>query len=350
MNEKDLENAYYDPKKPGSFSGLHGFKRTLKGKIKDSDLKEWMIDQETYTLHRPIRKKFNRNRIVVYGIDNTWQADLIDLQELTQINSGYKYLLTIIDVFSKYAWAIPLKNKSNNSIIEAFKKIFRSRKPLRIHTDQGQEFLGRECQQFLKRNKIQFYFLNSEMKAAIVERFNRTLKEKMWRYFTKSRKKRYIDVLDDLMHSYNNTFHRSIKMTPVQVKKENEDKVFLNLYGKKDLNKISHKFSVGDRVRLSKNKFTFEKGYTPNWTDEFFTITEVIIRDIPVYKVKDYNGEEIKGVFYEQELQKIKKTDDVYRIEKIIKTRKTRRGVEYLVKWLGWPDKFNNWILAQDLQ
>ena len=186
MSEKQLEKLYYDPKQPGSYSGYYGFRKTLRDeKIKNKKLKEWLMDQETYTLHRPLRKKFKRNRIVVYGKDNTWQADLIDLQDLASINSNYKYLLTVIDVFSKYAWVVPLKNKTNKIVIEAFKKIFKNRKPERLHTDQGQEFLGKECQKYLKNEKVSFYILNSEMKASIVERFNRTLKEKMWRYFTK---------------------------------------------------------------------------------------------------------------------------------------------------------------------
>jgi hypothetical protein len=351
MSEKLFAETYYDPKKPGSYSGLVGFKKA-NDKFDKKEVKEWMLDQETYTLHKPLRKKFKRNRIIVYGINNTWQADLVDLRDLSKINNGYKYILTVVDVFSKRAWAIPLVDKTNKSVINAFKNIFNSDKPLRIHTDQGQEFLGKECEKFFKQNHIKLYYLNSEMKASIVERFNRTLKERMWRYFTKSHKKKYIDVLEDLVSSYNNTYHRSIKMKPSQVNSRNENKVFLNLYGaRKDLSVVNPKFKVGDTVRLSKNKWHFEKGYTPNWTDEIFTVIEVINLDIPVYRVKDLQDEEIKGVFYEQELQKIKKSDDVYQVEKIIKTRKNRQGkIEHFVKWLGWPDKFNSWIPAENIE
>lgn len=350
MNTEVLEKLYYDPKNPGSFSGIQGFKRTLKDKISNKDLKKWFMDQDTYTLHKPLKKKFTRNRIVVYGIDNTWQADLIDLRDLSSINSGFNYLLTVIDVFSKFAWAIPLKNKTNKTIIEAFKKIFSSKRiPNRIHTDKGSEFIGKVCQQYLKKNKVHFYILNSEMKASIIERFNRTLKEKMWRYFTKLRKKKYIDVIDDLVYSYNHSYHRSIKMRPIDVNKQNEDKVFLNLYGIKSLDIVAPKFKVGDKVRISKNKYLFDKGYTPNWTQELFIISEVIIRDIPVYKIKDLANEEIKGVFYEPELQKVTKTDEVFLVEEILKKRKTKRGVEVLIKWLGYPDKFNSWVLESDV-
>jgi len=315
-----------------------------------------MQEQDSYTLHKPFRKNFLRSKIIVYGIDDTWQADLIDIQKLASENKGNKFLLTVIDVFSKYAWVIPIKNKTNTSLIQAFSQIFKERVPKRLHTDQGTEFVGSECQKFLKQHGVQFYTLNSEKKASIVERFNRTLKEKMWRYFTKSDDNTYIDILDDLVYAYNHSYHRSIKMRPVDVKKSNQDKVFFNLYGYNNENVIEDfkdskiNFKVGDLVRLSKNKFLFDKGYTPNWTTEIFTITDVLLRDVPVYKIKDYSGEEIQGVFYNWELQKVNKRDEVYKIEKIIQKRKTKTGNEYLIKWLGYPSKFNSWVKEEDLK
>lgn len=157
-------------------------------------------------------------------------------------------------------------------------------------------------------------------------------------------------VLDDFIYSYNHTYHRSIKMRPVDVKKSNENKVFINLYGIRELKKIKPKFKIGDRVRISKNKMQFEKGYTNNWSHEIFTIFEIIPREIVVYRIRDLADEEIHGVFYEEELQKVTKSDEVYLVEKIVKQRKTKKGIEYLVKWLGYPDKFNSWIRAEDLQ
>jgi len=346
-----FEKLYYDPKHPGAYSGLYSFAKNLGKKVSKQKLKEWLMEQDSYTLHRPLRKKFPRNKTIVYGIDDTWQADLIDIQKLSSHNKGIKYLLCVIDVFSKFAWVIPLKNKTNQSIIEAFSKIFEERKPNKIHTDQGQEFLGKECQKFLKKHGVNFYFLNSEMKASTVERFNRTIKEKMWRYFTKSDEYKYIDILNDLVDNYNNSYHRSIKMKPIDVNAKNEQNVFENLYGSdRSLNNVSLKFEVGDRVRISKNKWLFEKSYTPNWTNEIFTISHVIIHPIPVYKIKDYSGEQIEGVFYDWELQKVVKKDDVYKIEEILKTRKTKNGTEYFVKWLGYPSKFNSWVKSSELE
>lgn len=357
-NNNYLKNYYYNPKNPGSFSGLS----TLRRHIKKSHLKKlplWIQSQETYTLHKPARKKFQRNKTIVYGIDDTWQADLIDMQNLSKYNDNYRYLISIIDVFSKYAWVIPLKNKTQESIIAAFKSVFKLRKPKRLHTDAGSEFIGQATQKYLKENEIKFYFLNSEMKAAIVERFNRTIKEKMWRYFTKSQNYTYINIINDLIYSYNHSYHRAIKMRPIDVKKQNENKVFINLYGNNedfDDNNIKEhkiKFKIGDKVRISKSKYKFEKGYTPNWTREIFEINKIILRDFPVYKIIDYDQTPIEGVFYAWELQKVDKFDDNYLVEEILKTRfnKIKNKKEYFVKWVGYPESFNSWVIdLQDLE
>lgn len=356
----ELEKYYFDPTFPGSFSGYSSFSKGLKDndiKIKQKDVKNWLLDQEEYTIHRPLRKNFLRNRTIVYGIDNTWQADLIDMQKFSKFNNDNKYLLSVIDVFSKYAWVRPIKNKSNSSIIEAFSEIFKERKPQKIHSDKGTEFIGKDTQRFFKKNDIAFYFLESEMKASIVRRFNRTIKEKMWRYFSKLGNKKYIEILDDLVDSYNNSYHRSIKMHPSQVNKSNENDVFENLYGFEpklvkdysvsDKNQI--KFKRGDLVRISKYKNIFDKGYTPNWTREIFTIHDIIVRDIPVYILKDYSGEIVEGTFYDYEIQKVFKTSDIFKVEEILKKRKTKSGIELFVKWLGYPSKFNSWIKESDI-
>lgn len=145
-------------------------------------------------------------------------------------------------------------------------------------------------------------------------------------------------------------------MCPINVNKGNEDKVFKNLYGDskdiiKNLTAIHIRLKVGDLVRISKVKNIFEKGYVTNWSDEIFIVSEVIIREIPVYRIRDRKGEEIKGVFYDYELQKVFKLDQTIHIEKIIKSRKSKKnGTEYLVKWLNQSSKFNSWVKASDLQ
>ena len=225
---------------------------------------------------------------MVGGIDQQWQMDLADMQSMQKFNDGYRYLLVCIDVFSKYAWVIPLKNRTGPSLVEAFKLILASgRKPEKVMTNQGTEFFNRHFKALMEEENIEFYNTYNETKASIVERLNRTLKTKMWRYFTAKKTMRYIDVLPDLVYSYNHSVHRSIKMKPAQVTADNERQVWHTLYDDRDTSKgPNYKFTIRDQVRITKIKRTFEKGYLPNFSKEIFTISKQIPRNPVVYKLK----------------------------------------------------------------
>ena len=186
------------------------------------------------------------------------------------------------------------------------------------------------------------YSTENEEKSCMVERWNRTMKSKMYKYFTANLTRTYLDVLPEMTSKYNNTYHRSIKMTPVQASDlKNSKKVYFNLY-KNMPEKTEPKFQVGDRVRILKKKNIFDKGFTTNWTKELFIITEVQNTIPPTYKIQDLNGEDIEGTFYEQELQKSKQ--EIFRIEKIIRSRMKNGKKEILVKWEGYDKSFNSWI------
>ena len=266
------------------------------------------------------------------------------MQKLAKFNDGYKYILTCIDLFSKFGWAIPLVSKTSENIKSAFQQIFKTgRQPYKLQTDAGTEFINKEVQKFLKDHDIDFFTTKSETKASVVERFNRTIKEKMWRIFTKQNSYRYIDFLKDLLENYNNSFHRTIKMKPVDVNSSNENEI-LNKVFRIDQKLVKFKFKIGDKVRISKVKRTFEKGYTPNWTEEYFIINDRYPRSPPVYTLKDQQDDQISGIFYEPELQKIKTSSlDLHVIEKILRKRIRNNKTEYFVKWRGYPDKFNSW-------
>ena len=353
MNEY-LSSVYYDPKRSGGFGGVDRLyddvKKEGKFKVSRKQIKQWLMEQDAYTLHKPIQRRFRRNRVLVGGIDELWQMDLADMQSMQKFNDGYRYLLVCIDVFSKYAWVIPLKNKTGPSLVEAFKVILASgRKPEKIMTDQGTEFFNRHFQALMKEKDIVLYNTYNETKASIVERLIRTLKTRMWRYFTAKKTMRYIDMLPDLVYSYNHSVHRSIKTKPVDVTVDNEKKVWHTLYDDDNVKSVKYKFKIGDQVRISKIKRKFEKGYLPNFSKEIFTVSMQIPRDPPVYKLKDYDGEELKGTFYEKELQKVVKRNDVYEVEKVLKKRGRGKNVQYLVKWLGYPNKFNSWVPASEI-
>ncbi|GFT35797.1 uncharacterized transposon-derived protein F54H12.3 [Trichonephila clavipes] len=144
-------------KSPASFGGVNALYRALDNRVKTKDIKQWLETKESYTLHKPARRRFKRNRVLVGGIEEQFQADLLDLQSLSQYNNGYKYLLTCIDVFSKYAWAIPLRDKKSKSILKGFEKIFRERKPLSLQTDKGTEFKNKAVQTYFKKMNVHFY-------------------------------------------------------------------------------------------------------------------------------------------------------------------------------------------------
>lgn len=353
--EKALKKIYYTPKEAGSFSGVQGLKHALRSKgtkVKTKNVVKWLSSQDTYTLHKPIRHTFSRAKVVVGGMDDQWQCDLADVSSLAAQNQGIKYLLTCIDIFSKYAWVEPLQSKTGKALVEAFAHILQTnRKPSVLQTDQGKEFTNTHFQQYLKREGIDFFTTyNEEIKASVVERFNRTLKTKMWKYFTRNNTQVYINILEDLVWSYNHSYHRSIKMQPVQVNKTNEEEVWHHLYDDQAMSYKRPKFKVGDRVRISKVKKTFRKGYLPNWSEEIFTIHD-IKRTVPVrYIIKDELEVILKGSFYEYELQKVIKVDHIYRIEALLGERKKGNTTQVLVKWAGYPATFNSWINKRDFR
>jgi len=291
--------------------------------------KEWN-EELADELHAPVRRKFKRRRVISYGVDDVWSCDLVEMQEWSKQNKGYRYMLNVIDVHSKYAWSIPLKDKTGKTVLEAFKQIVESsgRKPDHIWVDEGKEFYNKNIDEWIKENNIIRYSTHGEHKSAVVERFNRTLKTIMWKRFTAENTRNWIDMLDKLLFRYNNKKHSTIKMTPTEASQ------LMSIEQKS-------KYSVGDQVRISRIKGIFEKGYLPNWSEELYTVHEVKRTDPTTYILKDMNGEIIKGGFYNEELPKSKQ--EVFRIEKVIRKKKIK-GIEHgLVKWLGYDKKFNEW-------
>ena len=298
-------------------------------------------------LHKPRKINFERRKVISNNIDHIWGIDLITMIKYFKQNKNYRYILTVIDFFSKYSWCYPLKSKKSEEIINSFKDIFKKskRKPTMIQSDEGTEFTNNVTQTFFKNNNIKWYHtFNRDIKCSICERYNRTILNKIYKNFTLNNNTIWINDLVKLVNEYNNTYHRSIKMKPIDAsKKSNENIVRNNLYNFKNTNKKS-KFLIGDRVRISILKNTFEKSYTSNWTEEIFLIDDIKTSNVHYYFLKDLNGEKIDGSFYEQELLKTKQ-NDLFIIEKIIK----KVGNKYLVKWKNYSDKFNSYVNQNDI-
>ena len=220
------------------------------------------------------------------------------MQSLSRKHKGIKYLLCAIDLYSKYAFVIPLENKNRISVTNGFNKIIKqsNRKPNKIWVDQGTEFYN-VFKKWLSGNDIVMYSTYNEGKSVVAERFIRTLKNKLHKHMTATGKNIYYDVLDDVVNKYNNTKHSTIKMKPIDV--GNNKRICIDEHNEK-----RSRFKVGDRVRTSKFKNIFAKGYTPNWSSEIFIVDKVNDTVPYTYNLKDLNDEEILGSFYDRELQK----------------------------------------------
>src|SRR5271170_7970464 len=350
------ETFYYDPSAPGSFGGVDGLHRQLRGVKTREEIRDWLTGQTTYSLHKPVRRRFKRNVILVHGVDEQFQADLADMSMLAKQNDSVTFLLTCVDVLTKYAWVIPMQNKSAVSTLNAFEKIFSERKPVKLQTDNGKEFENSVIRDYMVRKGVHHFFTyNTEIKCAIAERFNRTLKNKIWRYLTYKKTMRYIDVLPDLVHSYNNSHHRSIQMTPAEASDPSRTKqVWRNLYAgtsvvnKTPASRIKFKYKVGDYVRLSEERDVFQKGYKQGWTKEVFKVTKQSPHEPVVYRVEDLRGDPVVGSFYEVELQKAPKPE-TWEVEEILDTKKSGKNIEYFVKFKNYPDYANTWVPATQI-
>lgn len=335
----------------GSLGGVKRLYFAVKKQIPDiklTEVQKWLNGEDVYTMFKQVKRKFPRIPILVDRIDEQWQLDLMDMSWLTKENDGYRYLLNVIDCLSRYAWVVPIKTKKSEDIIDGLESIFKSgRVPEKIQTDQGKEFQNRKFNGLMKQHKINFFTSTDDViKCAIVERFNRTLRSRIYRYLSHASTKRYIDVLKEIVHSYNKSFHRTIGMSPNKVNKDNLLNVLINIKKSHPRVKISYKpFKVGDKVRISRAKGIFEKGATSNFSEEIFTIRKV--KKTPqgyIYRLKDFDGEDITSIFYHYELiNAIEPT--LYKIEKILRTRinPVTNKREYFVKWQGYSNKFNSW-------
>lgn len=294
-------------------------------------------------IHKNMRVNFLRRRVKMKDIDDLWQADLIDMQAVSKVNKGYKYIIAVIDTFSKTAWALPLKNKSKNIVVSAFEMILKQgRIPKNLQTDFGTEFYNDKFKKLINTYAINHYSSYSSKKASIVERFIRTLKSKLYKEFSLKGNYKWVDgSLDYLVNEYNNAHHRTIGCSPNEVNKKTKNRLLERFKKLEELQIFSRrrKFKVGDFVRISKLKGIFEKGYTPNWSTEIFQIYQVHNTNPVTYLIKDMKGLPIMGAFYHEELQKTK-NPHVYLIEKILK----RKGNKLFVKWLGLAAEENSWI------
>ena len=348
--KKILSEIYYDVSHPAGYSSiekLYNAAKKIDPSITLNQVKVWLRHQETYTLHRKIIRKFRRRKTIARGIDYNWQIDLVDLSKLSVFNRGYKFLLTVIDVFSRYAFVRPLKNKTGLEVSKALEHIFATekRRPRLLSSDFGTEFYNANVTMILKKYNIKLFSIHGEPKMALVERFNRTLKSRMWKFFTNHNTKKYINVLPNLVYAYNNSKHRIIGMAPSQVNEKNERQLWSKLYSYEFLKSVKYKFNINDTVRVRKPKGIFEKGYVASWTTYTYTIQERYATNPVTYKLKDSNDEEVDGTFYEDQLQLVPNPrPDITKQIDILKSRSNNGKVQYYIHYKDWNSRFDQWI------
>ena len=247
----------------------------------------------------PVIKKFDRIKIIPHYKDECWSIDLIDRSSLSKYNKIYKFIFTIIDNHTKYAWSIPLKDKSGRSTTNAFKSLIEKarRKPDKIWSDRGKEFYNKTFLNFLKEQNIHIYSTNSDLKAVFVERFNRTLLDLIKKSMYIEGKACWLNHLDAAMEKYINRVHGTTKMTPFEMV-TNTIKI-INI--KINKNEKIPKFQVGDYVRVPDKRNLYSKGYTTNWNRELFKIHKINPNNPVTYGLVDENNEQIEGKYYEQD-------------------------------------------------
>ena len=354
--EQVLTEIFYDPSNPGGFSSRKKLwveaKKVLPS-IKEKDVKSFLEDQYSYTLHYPQRHKFQRNPVVVDHLHQQHAADLAVMNDndFVKKNDGYRYILTIVDIFTKMGAARPLKTKGGKEVAEAFRDVYKTFPiPTNIQTDQGTEFQNPSMRKFYEDFNIHhFTSQNDDIKVANVERFNRTIKDRIFRFITSTGKPVWIDVLPKIIESYNQSVHSSHGMRPIDVNEENREEVFRKLYGFEDYRqyldskeKIPN-IKVSDVVRVKYKRGAFDRGYHPRWSDRTYTVAQVLpTSGEPYFKLKDISGKIVRERFQRQNIQKIS-SNPKYRL-KVLK-RRTRRGVkEVFVNYLGYPADYNEWI------
>ena len=318
LRDKAFKTAI-DPKDDGCQRGLasmaHRFlDRKSSGRDVDAE-PNYLLANE---LHRQIIRKFKRRKVCSSFRDNIWSADLADMQSINKSIEGIKYVLCAINLFSKYAWVVPLDN-TGISIANAFQKAISKvgeaeseerRKPNKIWADQGGELYNKLFKRFLKINNIEMYSTYNEEISVVAERFIRTLKNKIFKHMAAVSKNVYFDVLDNIFNKYNNTVHRTTKMKPIDVASDSYAEY------NEDSNEKNAKFKVGDCVRISRYINIFDKGCTQNWPEEIFVVRNTVLW---TYLISNLNGAPITETFYEKELSKT--SQEKFRIEKVIKKK-----------------------------
>lgn len=274
-------------------------------------------------------------QVIAKGVDQIWAIDLADMGEVASHNDGMRYILCIVDVFSRFAWCFPLRTKSADDVVDAIKPLMLEHKPQFIWSDSGKEFYNAKFKALLKSIGADIYSTYSDHKASIVERFNRTIKTMIWKQFLLSSNRKWVGVLDKLVSDYNNRVHRTLGITPAQARLvENKETV---LKTRRPVKAGEPAFGLGQYVRIAVKKGTFEKGFHPTYSYQIYKIVGINMSHPITYLLEDYDGEAIDGSFYEADMVPVADSA-FFPIEKVVRERTVKGERQKLVKFLGYTD------------
>ena len=353
-----LERIYYDARSGGGYSTPGKLlqevqRRGYYKKVGRRRIEHFLNRLAPYSVFRPSRGHFPTPPVVVNGPLHQFDIDLVDVSRQQSANDGVRYLVTAIDVFSKYAIVVPVVSKNGSVVANAVSKIIDIRLPRAICSDLGSEFRSGHFQKLLRDRNIHHFYAGGSGKCTIVERFHRTLKTRIARFEHHQNTERYIDALQDIVEGYNKSYHRTIKGRPIDVTEAEKDVVFFNSYAKKQPAKlVPFRFEIGDNVRISAERHPFLREHFQRWSEELYTVTKRWRqRNINMYKVKDCSEDEVIGSFYADELTKVEGANDsLYRIEKVL-DEKMENGVRMIkVKFVGYPERCGKWIHKRDVR
>ena len=360
--DRYLSKIYYNPASPASFSGAHKIWSYVKlrkdrpTRLTYKKIVSWLDQQDTHTIHRIPRKIFPREKIIVEGIDEQWDADLLSVADLATYNDGYTQLFVAIDLFSRYLWVRPLKNKSAKSTAAALKDIFATgRKCTTLRVDRGAEFTGKFITRLLAEENVHCIQAYNEFKASYAERANRLIQDKLYKYFYENQTFKYIDILQDVVQSYNSTPHGTTGVAPKDVNQANEyslyEKIYIPILDKRARESVKYAFEVGQAVRVSFQRKPFQRGYKEHYSEEIFKVNARVPSHPPRYKLVDLRGEEILGSFYKEELIPVSYSEsDDFKVEKIVGYKTVGRKRYAIIRWYGYSPNFDSLVPAQEVK
>lgn len=358
--DQDLEKIYFDPANSGSYGGverLYNQAKTL-GYSRDQ-VKNWLKRQDVYTVFKQVNRQIHRPKVIVPYKNYEWDMDTVNMTGFVDDNNGYAYILVILDIFTRFLITVPLQSLTGKEMAHILGKIFLGGKPVHCRTDLGSEFINKNVEKLLQENKINHIKVVSETKANFAEAVIKNIKKRLTRYMYDHQTHKWIDVLSDVTASYNSSYHRSIQMSPVQALSSDNVNLWHNQYGRlkkfvRGPNKLQRKylFDLNDQVRISKYRKSFERAYDQKWSDEIFLIAERgMQQNIPVYTIKDFQNQYIVGKFYTNQLVKVEADErTVYKIEKLVRRKKIKKQDGYIVKWLGWSEKYNSFVPLSEIK